>query len=224
MATDPPNTIKISETRRHEIAADRADLSVTVEGASLFTGQEALHKAREVAHLVRELTEYGLPPSEILLQGVFADTATGLLGKSSAARYKLRLRCANLAQLADILGIVTAQKNARLNFIEWGYPDDDGLKAQWLRQAIAQANEKAALVAAGLGVRLLGVYRFSEKYADEETPRRTSGDWQEQEVLRSRTARVSSEELGLEISHTKKVQVAVEIEYLISGYEAVPQP
>ncbi len=218
MATDLPNTIKISETRRHEIAADRADLSVTVEGASLFTGQEALHKAREVAQLVRDLTEHGLPPSEIQLQGVFADTATGLLGKSSAARYKLRLRCARLTMLADLLGIVTAQKNARLNFIEWGYPDDNSFKDQWLSQAIARANEKAALVAAGLGVRLLGIHRFSEKYVEEETPRRTAGDWQDQEFLRTRAARVSSDDLGLEISHTKKVQVVVEIEYLVSGY------
>lgn len=218
MATDSPNTLKISETQRHEIAADRADLSVTVEGASLFTGQEALQKAREVAQLVRELTEYGLPPTDIHLQGVFADTATGLLGKSSTARYKLRLHCARLTMLADLLGIVTAQKNARLNFIEWGYPDDNSLKDQWLSQAVTRANEKAALVAARLGVRLLGVHRFSEKYVDEETPRRTTEDWQAQEVLRSRAARVSSEDLGLEISHTKKVQVIVEIEYLVSGY------
>ena len=68
--------------------------------------------------------------ADIYLQGVTADTATGMLGKSSLARYKLRLHCADFSRLADMLGIVTAQKNARLNGIEWGYPDDDGLRDQ----------------------------------------------------------------------------------------------
>ena len=222
MPNDKPSTIKISETQRHEIAADRADLHVTVEGASLFTGGEALHKAREVAQLVRELTEYGLPPAAIYLQGVYADTATGLLGKTSAARYKLRLHCADLAQLADLLGIVSGQKNARLNVIEWGYLDDDASKDQWLGQCLTRANAKAARVALGLGVRLLGVHSFSEKYQDGETPNRTVVAYDMAAMSRSRAARVSTEELGLEISHTKTVQVSVEIDYLVSGYESAP--
>ena len=222
MATEKPNTVRIQEAQRHEIAADRADLHVTVEGTSLFTGGEALHKAREVAQLVRELTEYGLPPAAIYLQGVYADTATGLLGKTSAARYKLRLHCADLAQLADLLGIVSGQKNARLNVIEWGYPDDDSLKGQWLDACLTRANAKAARVASGLGVRLLGVHGFSEKYQDGETPNQTVVAYDMAAMSRSRAARVSPEELGLEISHTKTVQVLVEIDYLVSGYETPP--
>lgn len=221
MPAEKPNTLKISEARRHEIPANRADLHVTVEGASLFTGSEALTKAREVAQLVRELTEFGLPQSDIYLQGIFADTSSGLLGKTSLARYKLRLRCANLAQLADLLGIVTGQKNARLALIEWGYPDNDALKDQWLDECITRANVKAARIAAGLGVRLLGVHTFSEKYQDGETPNRTTVA-PEGALLRARAARVSPEELGLEISHTKTVHVSVEIEYLVSVYEPAP--
>lgn len=224
MPTEKPNTIKISEARRHEIPADRADLHVTVEGASLFTGGEALKKAREVAQLVRELTDFGLPATDIYLQGVFADTATGLLGKTSLARYKLRLHCADLTQLADLLGIVTGQKNARLNVIEWGYPDDDGLRDQWLGECITRANAKAALIAQGLGVRLLGVHVFSEKYLDGENPNRTAVAEEGMLMARSRTARVSGEELGLEISHTKTVHISVEIEYLVSTYEPAPSP
>lgn len=224
MTNEELNTIKVSEARRHEIAADRADLHVTVEGASLFTGAEALKKAREVAQLVRELTDFGLSMTDIYLQGVYADTSSGLLGKASVARYKLRVHCADLAQLADLLGIVTGQKTARLTVIEWGYPDDDGLKDQWLGDCITRANAKAALVASGLNVRLLGVHTFTEKYQDGETPHRTAVAEEGMLMARSRTARVSGEELGLEISHTKVVHVSVEIEYLISGYEPAPQP
>lgn len=224
MSSERPNTIKISEARRHEIPADRADLHVTVEGTSLFTGGEALKKAREVAQLVRELTEGGLPSSDIYLQGVYADTATGLLGKTSLARYKLRLHCADLARLADLLGIITSQKNATLSVIEWGYPDDDGLKDQWLGASLTRANAKAALVAQALGVRLLGVHTFSEKYSDGEKPNQTVVAYDAMLMARSRTARVSPEELGLEISHTKTVHISVEIEYLVSGYEPASQP
>lgn len=219
-----PNTIKISEARRHEIPADRADLHVTVEGASLFTGGEALKKAREVAQLVRELTDFGQPMTDIHLQGVYADTASGLLGKASVARYKLRLHCADLAHLADLLGIVTGQKNARLTVIEWGYPDDEGLKDRWLGECITRANAKAALVASGLNVRLLGVHAFSEKYGDGEKPHRTAIAEEGMVMARATRARVSGEELGLEISHTKVVHVSVEVEYLVSGYELASQP
>jgi uncharacterized protein YggE len=220
MPAEKPDTIRISEARRHEIPADRADLHVTVEGASLFTGGEALKKAREVAQLVRELTDFGLPATDIFLQGVFADTATGLLGKASLARYKLRLHCADLARLADLLGIVMGQKNARLNVIEWGYPDDDGLKDQWLGGCIARANARAALAAQGLGVRLLGVHTFSEKCGDGEKPSRTTVA--DEGMFMARHARVSGEELGLEISHTKTVHVSVEVEYLVSRFDPAP--
>lgn len=218
MPAEKPDTIKVSAAQKHEVAADRADLHVTVEGASLFTGGEALKKAREVAQLVRELTEGGLPSADIYLQGVFADTSSGLLGKSSLARYKLRLRCADLARLADMLGVVTGQKSARLNGIEWGYPDDDGLDDRLLQECIVRANAKAALIAAALGVRLLGVSAFSETTPKPEaSPRMDDG-----ERYMRRREQVSGEELGLEVSHSKTVQVSVEIEFLVSGYEPAP--
>lgn len=218
MPAGKPSTIKVSATQKHEVAADRADLHVTVEGASLFTGGEALKKAREVAALVRELTEGGLPMADIYLQGVTADTATGMLGKTSLARYKLRLHCADLARLADMLGVVTAQKNARLNGIEWGYPDDDGLRDRWLDECIARASAKAARIAGALGVRLLGVSAFSEKSAEPEAAPQMVGGGQSM----MRRAQVSGEELGLEVSHTRGVHVSVEVEFLVSGYEAAP--
>jgi len=218
MADVKPNTLRVQETRREEVAADRADLHVTIEGASLVTGQQALHKAREVATLVQALTEYGLSQSDVYLQGVSADTAAGLLGsKASTARYRLRVHCARLETLADLIGIVTSQKNATLNLLTWGYPDDDEDRRDgWLRACVARANAKAALIADALGVRLLGVHSFSEKYGDGETPLRAAAP---AGMERSRMARVSAEELGLEVSHTKTLTVSVDVEYLVSGFE-----
>jgi uncharacterized protein YggE len=224
MATEKPNTLKIHETRRHKIPADRADLHVKVEGTSLFTGNEALHKAREVAQLVRELAEYGLPSENIYLQGIHADKYTGTLSRTSHVRYSLRVHCADLQTLADLLGIITSQKNVTLHFIEWGYPEEATREEEWLQECITQANQKAARIASSLGVRLLGVYTFSEKYMDDQ--RIPSGVAEDEMAFSRRTltmARVSSEELGLEISHTKTVHVSVEVEYLVSTYEPAPQ-
>ena len=224
MPTERPNTIKVSEARRHEISADCADLHVAVKGTSLFTGAEALQKAREVAQLVRDLTDFGLPSGHIYLQGVHAEKYTGTLSRTSQARYSLRVHCADLQTLADLLGIITSQKNATLNFIEWGYPEEAARKEEWLQECIAQANQKAAKIASSLGVGLLGVYAFSEKYMDDQ--RAFSGVAEEEMAFSRRTltmARVSGEELGLEISHTKTVHVSVEVEYLVSGFDPTPQ-
>lgn len=224
MAAEKPNTIRVQEVQSHEVAADRADLSVTVEGASLLTGQEALHKAREVAQTVRGLTEYGLPPESIYLESVHADKSSGMLSRTSQARYRLRVHCADLKSLADLLGIITSQKNATLNFIGWGYPDDAAQKDQWLAECLARANAKAALIAAGLGVRLLGIHAFSEKYLDPDAPPRTDFAGGDAMMGRNRAMRLTGEDLGLEISHTKKVEVSVEGEYLVSTYEPAPTP
>ncbi len=58
MSENTKLAITVQETQTHEVAADRADLFVTVEGASLLSGAEALKKAREVAQLVSDLTAF----------------------------------------------------------------------------------------------------------------------------------------------------------------------
>lgn len=216
------STIKVTETRRYEVPADRADLHVTIEGTSLVTGDQALHKAREVAQLVHALTEYGLPADAVFLQGVYADKFTGVLGKASQARYRLRVRCADLTTLGDLLGIVTAQKSATLNSIEWGYPYGDTQRDEWLVECVARANAKAARIAEALGVRVLGVHAFSEEYADEET-RRLGGSRRARDdegAFMRRSMNLAGKDLGMEVSHVQDVEVSVEVEYLVSAREA----
>ena len=212
-----PNVITVRETQAHEVAADCADLSVTVEGLSLFTGSEALKKAREVAQLVSELTAAGLPPDAVYLEGVSADVQSGTLSKSSRVRYRLRVRCADLSRLADYIGVIASQKNAALNGINWGYPDDDALRDDWLLACIARVREKSARIAAALGVQTVGVHSFSETLQDPEAkhPRAASRSAEPAGMV---MRRVTSEELGLEVSHAKTVHVTVIVDYLVSGY------
>ena len=213
-----PNLVAVQQTQTHEVAADRADLHVTVEGLSLFTGAEALKKAREVAQIAGDLTASGLPPEAIFLQGVFADVQSGTLSKSSRARYRLRIHCADLSRLADIIGIIAGQKNVALNTLAWGYPDDEALRDTWLLACIARVSEKSAKIAAALGVRVLGVHTFSETLEDPEAkhPRPAPRGAEPVGMMR----RMTSEDLGLEVSHTKTVHITVRVEYLVSGYES----
>ena len=214
---DTRNIITVQERQTHEVAASSADLSVTVEGLSLFGGAEALKKAREVAQLVADLTAFGLPQDAIFLQSVSADVHTGTLTKNSRARYRLRIHCTDLTKLADLVGIVAAQKNTTLNGTTWGYPDDDTLHDDWLVSCIARLNEKSARIAAALGVHIVGIASFSETIEDGElgylgaTLSEGSG---------MRRSRMTSEDLGLEITRTKTVFVSVKADFLVSGREA----
>src|SRR5690242_14869005 len=119
--TTKPDTIKVSATQREEISANRADLFVAVKGSSVFSGDQALKKAKEVSQLVEALTSFGLRPEAIQLQGVHIETSSGALLKSSSASYRLKVNCEKLDQLAELLDIISSQKNATLERIQWKY-------------------------------------------------------------------------------------------------------
>lgn len=216
---DKPDIIQIVVEDKAEVAADHAHFLVTIRGVSGFTGQAALNKAREVAALVAELKRFGVEDSDITLEGVRADVSSGTFGKTSSASYDLKIRCGNLEQLPDLLGAITGQKNTSMRGIVWGYGDTDAASDQLLIQCLQKANAQARLVAQGLGVRLLGVHRFSEIRADEAKPQAVSrgADFAAPAMMRGRT--VDAEELGMEVSHSKTIELRIVVEYHISGFE-----
>ena len=167
---DTGGLFKVHVSHKTDVAADRADFRVTITGSSLVAGTQALQKAREVAQLVQALTENGVPEADIFLEDVTANIAGGTLLKSSQATYRLRVHCAKLEMLADILGILTSQKNAALQSLQWGYPDAEAAQDEGLRLCIARANKKAALIAEGLGVKLLGIRSFTERVTQPRKP------------------------------------------------------
>lgn len=216
-----PDLIKVSENGRTEIAADRADLFVTIRGSSLVTGREALKRAREVSALVADLAAYGIDESSVFVQGVHAEVSSGLLGRSSSARYALKVRCARLDTLPDVLGIVTGQKTASLDRVEWGYGDTSDAKERLATECLARAARRAERIAEGLGVRLLGVHTYGEQLADTESPYAiTAPQSLQAKSFRGAPARMTSEDLGLEVSHFKTLEIRVDVEYRISGFDA----
>ncbi len=212
-----PDTIHITASHSEEIQASHADLSITVRGSSLVSGNEALKKAKEVSALVEALTAFGLPADAIELQGVHLESSGGTLLKSSSATYRLKVRCEKLEKLAEVLDIVAAQKNAALEFITWKYPDEAAY-ARGLEQAIANAKSKAENVAAALGVQLLGVYGFSDNYIDGEQP---TYQFAAKMMPQARGAMAApAPSLEMDIQHRKRIEVRVDVEYRVSGFAA----
>jgi uncharacterized protein YggE len=210
-----PDTIKISASHREEIFADRADLFVTVKGSSVFSGDQAMKKAREVSELVEALTSFGLNPDAIHLQGVHIETSSGTLLKSSNALYRLRIHCEKLDQLAELLDIIASQKNAALERIQWKYPEETA-REHGLETALGKAKSKAEKVASSLGVKLLGVYDFIENLYDEEIPFPQFAA----QAMPKRVLGVTSSEpsLGMDIQHSKTITVGVDIWYRVSVF------
>jgi len=209
-----PDTIKISASHKDEISATHADLHVTVKGSSLVSGDQAMKKAKEVNQLVEALTSLGLSPEAVHLQGVHIEVASGALLKSSSAMYRLKIRCEKLDQLADLLDIISSQKNASLDRIEWKY-SEDAAREQALDIVLTKAKSKAEKVAKSLNVKLLGVYDLIENQYDEEIP---FPHFAAQAMPRAMGKAAPEPSLSMDIQHGKTINVSVDIWFRISAF------
>lgn len=207
-----PDTIKISTSYKEEISATHADLHVTVKGSSLVSGNEALKKAKEVNQLLEALTNFGVKEEALKLQGVHLETESGVLLKSSSAVYRLKIRCAELSQLAGMLDVIASQKNAALERIEWRYNEDEA-RERGLNSALEKAKTKAEKVAASLGVKLLGVYDLIENSYDEE-----ARPVFPPQARMMKAVSADAPSLSMDIQHDKTIHVNVEIWYRVSAF------
>lgn len=209
-----PDTIKISASHKEEIFATHADLHVTVKGASIVSGNEAMKKAKEVSQLVEALTSFGLKSEAVSLQGVHIETASSALLKSSSAVYRLKIRFEDLNRFAEILDIIASQKNAALERVEWKYNEEEA-RERGLNAALEKAKIKAQKVTSSLGVKLLGVYDFIENTFDEEMPVM----FQAQAMVKARAPMPAPEpSLGMDIQHNKTIHVNLEVWYRVSAF------
>ena len=152
------------------------------------------------------------------MQSVFAESTGGALLRTSSAIYRLRLRCNQLERIPDLLSSVASQKNATLERVDWKYPDD-AAHEKGLEQALMKASAQASKVAAGLGVKLLGVYGFSEAVYDEEAPYPMPLAASAQQSRMRAVGIVPQADLGMDIQHSKNLRFTVDIEYRVSGFE-----
>ncbi|KAB8143130.1 SIMPL domain-containing protein [Chloroflexia bacterium SDU3-3] len=208
----PIDTITVRASASEEVYADRADLLVSVRGSSLVTGGAALTKAQEVRQLVQDLARVGLPEQAVTLRSVTAETSSSVIGKSSSANYQLRVRTP-LDNLANVLGAITAQKNAQIIATTWLYADLDAVQDGLLRQGLARARAKAELIAQSLGSALDRVHTATESLLDHEEGR----PFYPQAAMAKapRTRSLTSEDLGMDVTHAKRITAEVEVVYRI---------
>lgn len=213
--TTKPDTIKISASHKEEIFATHADLHVTVKGSSIVSGAEAMKKAKEVTLLLEALTRLGIKEEAFLLQGVHIEGTSGVLLKSSSAAYRLKIRCDDLNQLAEMLDVISSQKNAALERVEWKY-DEEEARERGLIAAMEKAKDKAQKVATSLNVKLLGVYDFIENIYDQEAPAMMYQ--QQAQMVKRSSAAMPEQSLGMDIQHNKTLFVNIEIWYRVSEF------
>lgn len=208
-----PDLISVTAQHRTEVDAHEVELHVTVQGSSLVTGRAAFEKAKEVARLVEALARVGVARDAFQLRSVRAEVTSGLLGRSSSATYELSIRCTDLEVLPDVLGEISAAKQATLDFLEWHYADDASQKARWLARCVADANIKAQAIAAALPARILGVHSVREvdpaaaPSAYESAPGAAGGG-----MLRSRSSTVA---LGFPLGQSRTVTTVILAAYRI---------
>lgn len=209
-----PDTIKVSASHKEEVFATHADLHVTVKGSSLISGNEAMKKAREVNQLLEALKQVGVKEEAVTLQGVNVSTSSGAVLKSSTASYRLKICCEDLSKFAEILDVISSQKNAALTQTEWKY-DEDAAREALLLTTLDKAKSKAAKIAQAMGVKLLGVYDLIENIYDEET----AMPYQALAKPAFRSAPAEPEpSLGMDVQHSKTIHVNVDIWYRVSEF------
>jgi uncharacterized protein YggE len=213
-----PDVLVITAKHEDDVSADRAVLFVTVQGTSLVTGRAALSKAREVKSLVDALGTAGIAEGDIGLEGVHAHVSSGLLGKSSSASYRLRVQVHQLDALPEVLGAITAAKNAELDRLVWRYPESAEQQAHWLELCIAQANTKARAAAAALGVRLVGVHRLTEQLLGDTDSGVFPQALQAAYGAPVTAMRSAAPDMGFDLSHHKRGGMTVSIEYRVEGF------
>jgi uncharacterized protein YggE len=161
-----PDSITVVATHREEVRARHADIALSVMATSLYTGEAAFKKAKELAHVVGLLSAAGLPDGNITLLGIHAGRSSPIIGRSNTATYLLRVHCPDLDILPEILGVLTAQRTVAMDELVWRYADDKAIRAKWLDGCLADARERAKRIAAGLGVKALGVHSYMEKWIE----------------------------------------------------------
>lgn len=196
-----PDTLQVVITDRLSLEADKVDLFFQVSGSSWVSGRAALTQAREVSKLVADLITAGVAESDIELLNVRAEISSGVLGKSSSARYSLKARCWQVDKLDELLAVATSPKHVTLETLRWGYPRDEEGELLRTEAALVRALKRARRMAAALEVELAGVHSVVESMTDNEQAQvQVNLDYSV-----SSRARYSAD-LGVEVRHCKEVQ------------------
>lgn len=210
-----PDTLQVVITDLIQLEADKVDLFFQVSGASWVSGQAALTQAREVSKLVADLITAGVAEEDIELLNVRAEVSSGMLGKSSSARYSLKARCHQIERLDELLAVATGPKNVTLESLRWGYPREEEAELLRTEAALARALKRARRMAQALEVDLDGVHSVTESIVDTE-----QAQVQLHFDYSSVKRRQYNADLGVEVRHCKEVSHTVTVLFRVTKRSA----
>lgn len=210
------NLISVAESASRELTADGAEIIVSVSGQSFFTGQQAFKKAKEVSDCIASIVQVGLTEDAISLVSVLTEVETGLLTKSSSATYLLMVKLADIELLGPVLAAISAQKNARMESVNWHYSELENIKQEVLQQAVRSAKSSAEQIAAALNTTLAGVHRLSYKLSGVETANESPLPLRESS--KSRMMHFADSDLAhLSLSHKTRLTIATSADFLVAS-------
>lgn len=157
-----PDTITVGVVNDAEIDADTADLTVVVEGSSVFSGSEAFKKAEELRALIFSLKEAGIDENRVKLRSVEVNSQSFAMIKTSSAKYVVSIKTVAVELLPQILATVASHKGAKLSRLTWNYGTLKATRSRLRREALTEALKQAQADASELGVRILGIHQLTE--------------------------------------------------------------
>lgn len=193
------------------IAPDQAELTLGVVSQGRSADQAQAENAQKSAAITQALKGLGIAASDIQSQNYsFYPNYTNKEGRSReisgyAANHSLRVHIRNLAKAGKIIDVALGAGANEVNSLQYSVKDQSAVRKTAMGYAIADARNKAEIIAAGLGRQIVGIKSVSENTGYIETRDYASN------MLRAAKAADTSIEPGM-----LKLDANVHIEYLLN--------
>ncbi len=214
--------LRIREQELGEVEAHSVKIGVTIEGETLLYGNAAMEKCEEVKRAVEKLKAIE-PEVGIYVKSVQVKSESGWFSKSSKGVYRLEIMLKNLGKINEILGIVMDMKNVDLELLEWVFDEDD-VKMELIKKAMAKAKKKADDMMAVVGYRVVGIRACSDSYEIPNvniTLRSPISDLSKAASLGARSRKAGpTMDLGTEMKGKNEITAIASVEFIIDKESA----
>lgn len=212
-----PDTITVRVVNEAEIDADSADLTVVVEGSSVFSGTEAFKKAKELQVLISSLKEAGIDEQRMKLRSVEVNSHSFAMIKTSSAKYVVSIKAVAVELLPQVLGAVASHKGAKLSRLTWNYGALKATRSRLRREALVEAMKQARADASALGVRVLGIHQLTEDSRGKDyNPEYIAGD--SADFLAVRSSRSGPQEIGFHLGNSTTATLDLRAVFRVSPF------
>jgi uncharacterized protein YggE len=207
------DTITIRVVSEAEIDADSADLTVVVEGTTVFSGAEAFKKAKELRALIDAVKDVGVDESRVKLRSVDINSQSFALIKTSSAKYVATIKTVTVETLPAVLSAIASQKGTKLTRLKWNYAKLKDTRSCLRREALADALQQAKSDADVLGVAVLGIHDLAEESRGRDyNAEYISGDSSDFLGMRSRGAQ---QDIGFQLGNSTTVTLDLRAEFRV---------